>query len=364
MWGKVASRREGERGILSSVFHFGLTLFHSSSKRTSEQQQQQQKTNIYQYQSRMSSLTPQSRSAEAVSEATYEGCWNGLLTLIPTAAAVGLALRTYPAFRQRTNWQSRTALTIMPAMFVAALTSELHLSHKMRAMAVETQHSTETVHWAEDQWKQQQQQQQSSTNSHSPYASMNETQHLSALYQQAIESSGIRVVPELQWYHKAANYTAQNPIKILAAVAVPTVGYIFYGRNDQAHLQFSSKIMQTRVMGQFATISALLGIMGFKEFMDRNGRYVSQQQAEERVQEMQRVRQQLLLRLQDEQHHVADRKRELKQAHEQDVQEHNGTGSSSSKTKTKKNNVKKLGHDDDDEQGIALDAIATMAPKE
>lgn len=301
----------------------------------------------------MSSLTPEHRSAEAVSEASYEGMMNGIFTMIPTGAAVALAIRNSPGFALRTNWQSRTAMTIMPAMFVAALTSEHKLSHRMREIATETHHSTETVKWAEEQWKQSQQQQQQNSN-------MTETQHLSALYQQSIESTGVRVIPELHWYHKAANFTATNPIKVLTAAAVPTVGYIFYGRADQNHLQLSSKLMHTRVFGQFATISLLLGIMGFKEFMDQNGRYMSQQQADDRVEEMQMVRMQLLHRLEQEKLRADDLKSAIAEAHQQDVKEHNVHHDNNNTGKKKKKKAKKIEQED---ETLMSAAIATT-PKE
>jgi uncharacterized protein (UPF0305 family) len=104
-------------------------------------------------------------------------------------------------------------------------------------------------------------------------------------------------------------------------VAVPAVGFIFYGRTEQSHLALASKLMHTRVIGQFATVSLLLGIMGFKEFMDRNGRFISRQQAQERVEEMQGMRMQLLQTLERERQDAAQRKQALAEAHEQDVQE-------------------------------------------
>ena len=254
------------------------------------------------------SLTPLSRSDATVSEAATEGFWNGVLTLIPTAAGVALLVRNSPYFCRRTNWQSRTAITIMPAMFVAALSSEMKLLHRMREMAVETQHGHATVEWAEQEMRH-----SSNTTSH-----LSETQQLAALYQKSVESSGVCIVPQLQWYHQFANYTQQYPFRVLAAVAVPSVGYIFYGRTEQAHLQLSQKIMHTRVIGQFATISLLLTVMGFKEYMDRHGRFISQEDADDRVTEMHALRARFLSKLALEKQHAAELKEALAQAQEQD----------------------------------------------
>jgi hypothetical protein len=258
------------------------------------------------------SLTPLSRADATVSEASAEGFWNGLLTLIPSTTAVLLLVRNSPYFVQRTNWQSRTAIAIMPAMFVAALTSEMKLSHRMREIAVETEHGHATVEWAEHALK------QGAAKSH-----LTETQQLAALYQQSVEQSGVCIVAgdRLQWYHHLANYTQQYPFRVLAAVAVPAVGYIFYGRTEQAHLPLSQKIMHTRVFGQFTTISLLLGVMGFKEFMDRNGKFICQEDADDRVAEMHQLRARFLSKLEIEKQHAAELKEALAQAHKEDVQD-------------------------------------------
>lgn len=68
------------------------------------------------------SLTPHERNAEATNAAMWEGSVNGLMTLIPSTGAVYMAMRN-PRFLARTNMQSRTALAIMPALFVFAWTA-------------------------------------------------------------------------------------------------------------------------------------------------------------------------------------------------------------------------------------------------
>ena len=251
------------------------------------------------------SLTPESRSNEATAAAAFEGLFNGVLTLIPTMGVVGYALQKYPEFARRTNWQSRTAITIMPAVFVAAWTSELKLSHKMREIAQETQHSRETVRWAEEQWQERK---------HDTH--LTEREHATALYQQSVRSASVCVVPELRWYHRAANFAAQNPIKVLAAAAVPTYVWIFRGRRADA---LATKLMHTRVLGQAAAIGMLLAVMGFKDWMDANGRFISEAQANDRVRDMQMARQELLERLEQEQRRKADQKAALKAAKERDA---------------------------------------------
>lgn len=57
------------------------------------------------------------------------------------------------------------------------------------------------------------------------------------------------------------------------------------------------KILHTRVFGQFAIICTLLGVMGLKDMMDRNGKFVTDSEVEERVREMEKTRNELLDRL-------------------------------------------------------------------
>jgi hypothetical protein len=251
----------------------------------------------------MTSLTPAHRSDEAVAEAAWEGGMNGLCTLLPSIGLVALAYYRHPTFALRTTAASRTALAIMPATFVAGLSSELRMVEKMREMAHENQHNRETVAWAEEQWQQQSQQQHNQ-----PSSTL-----LSALYEESVTQRGtVQIVPSLLWYHHAANFTSANPLKVLTAIAVPAVGYIYYGRTGQNHLQRSSMIMHTRVFGQGVTLASLLLIMGFKSYMDTNiGRYMSQDQADVRVQQMQHLRNSMQAQLDAQQQHRDDLRREI-----------------------------------------------------
>lgn len=57
------------------------------------------------------------------------------------------------------------------------------------------------------------------------------------------------------------------------------------------------KILHTRVFGQFAIICTLLGVMGLKEMMDRQGKFITEGDAEERVLQMESTRSELMNRL-------------------------------------------------------------------
>lgn len=265
----------------------------------------------------MASLTPLDKKDAVVDEAMQEGILNGLLTLLPTSAAVYALVKQSPGFRMRTNMQSRTALAIMPAMFMVAFTAEEKVVHSMKSMAKENQHSHDSVHWAEQQLNPE----TAAVTAH--HRSQQQQKELNDLYKRAVYESGVRVVPgsALQMHHIASNYVAENPFKVLASLAVPGVAWIFYGRAGQEHLSFSMKVMHTRVFGQFATISALLGVMGFKSMMDQQGKYITEAQADARVDEMQALRLQMLARLEASNQTQLAYERAIHEAHDQDVKE-------------------------------------------
>jgi len=90
----------------------------------------------------MASLTPESRRAEVTASAFNDGMINGAMMFVPSLGGLWLAMRN-PRFRQLTNAQSRTALTIMPPLFTFGLTSEQQLTHRMHEVASESEHNME-----------------------------------------------------------------------------------------------------------------------------------------------------------------------------------------------------------------------------
>ncbi len=228
----------------------------------------------------MPSINSAKRSQEATAAAMYDGLVSGGLTLIPSCAAVYAAMQK-PAFRKATNWQSRTALAIMPPLFMFALSSEMKLFHKMEEYKTLDEHNKKVSHWAENQHNNNANTAvggtQGSTVStgasinDSPSTSLSSStlqremtrynssdtksleKNLHALYKKSVEDSGVRIVPgdALSIHHKMANFWQENPFKILTAFSIPTVLYIFRGNDQKKHLQLQSKIMHTRVYGQF-----------------------------------------------------------------------------------------------------------------
>lgn len=173
----------------------------------------------------------------------------------------------------------------MPAMFAFGFVAEDRMVYKMREVAEETEHTMRTVEWAERQKE--------------TLAARQSTQDIKLhdLYRQAILDTNVRLVenPELTQYEKAANYVQANPFKVIAGLGVPAVGMIFLGQGGQEQLQM--KILHTRVLGQFTVLCTLLGVMGLKQMMDTQGRYITEEELENRVAEMTKTRKQLLDRL-------------------------------------------------------------------
>jgi hypothetical protein len=205
----------------------------------------------------------------------------------------------------------------MPPLFVFAFSAERALDRKMREMAARNEHIMETAVWAERKHAEQNpnyslKNEIQSKDTNENY-DMDTNPHLMDLYRLSVEKSGVRVVPELQLHHKIANFWQEHPFRILAAVSVPALAYIFHGRNGQEHLQLQMKIMHTRIFGQFTVLVTLLTLMGFKSYMDQHGKFISETEAEERVAQMAEIRQSFLMRLKNEKHLDIQKKKEAPQ---------------------------------------------------
>lgn len=199
----------------------------------------------------------------------------------------------------------------MPPLFVFGLTSEKKLEHQMKQMAHEG-----SIAWNEEQEAKRREELNNSIKS------ADQTKAMMDLYRSEVEASGVRIVPgdSLGLHHRALNYWQANPFKMLAAAGVPTVLYIFKGKSNQAHLQLQSKIMHTRVYGQLAVIGMLLGFMGVKTYMDTEGTFITEAQAEAKAREMAEKRNRLLSRIEFNKKLESDRREMIRKAHDIDVQ--------------------------------------------
>ena len=75
--------------------------------------------------------------------------------------------------------------------------------------------------------------------------------HLRFLHFLAVSSNALfaLVVYLLEYLHLRSSLTYSFVQHQSITFTVPTVGYIFYGRSGQEHLQLQMKVMHTRVMG-------------------------------------------------------------------------------------------------------------------
>ncbi|CAJ1967448.1 unnamed protein product [Cylindrotheca closterium] len=247
----------------------------------------------------MASLTPLSKSDEVVGKSMNEGYMNGFMVFVPSLGAMYMALKN-PTFRKVTNVQSRTAMVIMPALFAFAFVSETKLIDGMEELAAETESNMKTVAWAEHV-----------KNNYAKDAELHD------LYRKSVMESGVRMVPELTPFHQAANYIQMNPFKCIAGFGVPAVSAIYFSESRKSHLPQQLKILHTRVFGQATVIATLLGIMALKEMMDRGGRYITDEQVEERVEEMRATRERMLFNIDEEAKRFAEQRQ-----HNHDINKH------------------------------------------
>lgn len=220
----------------------------------------------------------------------------------------------------------------MPPLFAFAAGAENKLVHSMKEKASERDHSKAMAAWSQqtELAKHREQLQRMSTQKILSQPGMEGSavvkddaheKKIAEKFRESVVDSGVRVVSgeSLGVHHQAANFFQENPFKLLAAIGVPTVYYIFKGKEGQKHLPTQLKIMHTRVFGQFAVLSMLLTLMGFKEYMDRSGKFITEDDVQARIGQMQQSRQELIMRLQRDKmdaKHVAEKRR---QAHAADL---------------------------------------------
>jgi len=217
------------------------------------------------------SLNPMSSSDGVVAAGMLSGVKAAAITAIPTAGISYYLHKTSAFFRKSTSVSSRTALLVMPPLFVFALRSELEIISLKRkeARAIMFENS------ATDSEK--------NKKTHNPEAATPErVQELTDEYLQNFGSPA-RIKPQMQVYHHFSNIIAGHPFKILGLVAVPTVAYIGFNQATNQHkdaLKLSQKIMHTRVYGQFGTLLLLGVFMSWKISHDTYGDFISVEDAE------------------------------------------------------------------------------------
>lgn len=264
------------------------------------------------------SLTPREREQEVNALGIESGIMGAACALLPSSMGVYFGMKHSPTFLKYTNWQSRTALVIMPPLFMFSLAGEQKINHKMRQMAAEKDHANEVSQWSQKNMKLSKHDSSSSTSSlinnnvnkndktlnpdeermkilseklDAKLENMSEeerSKQLVELYRESVENSGVRIVPgnSLGIHHKFANFWQENPFKMLTALSVPTIAYIFKGKTGQKHLQLQKG----------AVLIMLLTLMGFKAYMDSEGSFITENEAQYRILEMKFAREELLER--------------------------------------------------------------------
>jgi len=234
-------------------------------------------------------------------EQTKVGVHEGLLAAAATAVPTTLTwlhyYRNSPTFVARTNVSSRTAVLVMPPLFAFALGAELGIAGMNNHKEVEQNNTAETIIWAERM-----------VDKSSKVTNENErNDRISDLYKMEV-GRNLRIIPNpdhlksssgivehpLPFPYRLANFVADNPFKVLVGVGFPLVGYVFSKEASKTHLQFQQMILHTRVIGQFTVITCLLTLMGFKDYMDNNGRFATEFEAACEVTEIALAREKLI----------------------------------------------------------------------
>ena len=133
-----------------------------------------------------------------------------------------------PKFVKATNWQSRTAMVIMPPFFAFVAGAEHNLVHNMQKMASTAEHTKQMADWS----------QQHELDEHRKHLQRMTTQkilglpgmtadgdiskrsdadfenRIQAKFRESVVNSGVRVVPgeSLGFHHKIANFWQEKPI--------------------------------------------------------------------------------------------------------------------------------------------------------
>ena len=257
-------------------------------------------------------LNPSSSSTTVIYSALMSSSLNAVLTLPPLLLSLSLALRS-PAFRSATGPSSRTALVVMPALFVWGLSAELNVIGLKREEGLLRSRELDVSGKRADEVG-------SLENFASPVvitpastsSSSSSLGPSSALYKATVGVAPFRVVTsedELPVHYKVMNMLYDHPFRLLCACGLPIVAGVYSTQKDYAHLKFSQKVMQTRVLGQFTALSLLLGLMGWNAYMDSYGRFVTEKEAKGMEKEVLSARERMLKHIDDE-NWRADRMRE------------------------------------------------------
>ncbi|OQS02127.1 hypothetical protein THRCLA_05480 [Thraustotheca clavata] len=147
-----------------------------------------------------------------ITHSTTQGLKAGGVAAVVAGSAVALANNQSQWFRNRLGVSGKVGLAVMASLATFAIVSEQDLLRGSRNP---------------DQF----------------IAEMNQTESVQVK----------KADHHLPLYQQAANYVYDYPFRTLVSSAVPLVGLIFYEQSRNANIQFSQKIMHTRIYGQGAS---------------------------------------------------------------------------------------------------------------
>ncbi len=246
------------------------------------------------------SLTPESSSKQVTSKALSVGALNGICTLLPTMAimhqvTVG-SLAKHFTINNWTNTSARTAMCIMPGLFVFALTSELEMSSLKRQEADRLVRSG-ALSTSEDTGEKKMVSTPVSAPVLDAYTSnIDETRRM---WRKEYNDEPVRIVSRLGFAQRAANFVHEYPFRVIAGVGIPMASAVLFVQTGKGtdHLKFSQKLMHTRVYAQTGAIGLLMGVMMFKTWMDRQGLYMTEAEVRQMLEEERAYKEQYLAAL-------------------------------------------------------------------
>lgn len=74
-------------------------------------------------------------------------------------------------------------------------------------------------------------------------------------------------------HHRVANFLYDHPFGCVAGLGVPFAAYILKTQLALKHITFSQRIMHSRVFAQGGILTMGMGIMAFREYMNKRGRF-------------------------------------------------------------------------------------------
>ncbi|KAH9256656.1 hypothetical protein BASA81_005160 [Batrachochytrium salamandrivorans] len=86
---------------------------------------------------------------------------------------------------------------------------------------------------------------------------------------------------QLSMPKRLANFVYDHPFQWIVGLATPALFATYLAKGTDHSLSLSQRVMHTRVIAQFSTVCILLGTMGFYDFMNRRGRYLEDWEVEQ-----------------------------------------------------------------------------------